>query len=492
MIPIFESFLKNMSSDTITNAFFWILAFVALAGLLFFFLSRNKHEKHYSEFAEYAPVLLTSLGILGTFTGIVSGLLNFDIENIDASISTLLGGMKTAFLTSVIGVCFSIVLKIIYTSFPKNNSEKAEDNPIDIQAIVNNFYAQTEQLKKQNSHSESLVSHIENLVKSLGNDSDSSILGQIKLLRSDLSDNHRHLTRAIEPISVNLTTISELVKNNQTVFENFENKLWIKLQDFADVMSKSATTVVIDALKQVIQDFNNNLTEQFGENFKELNKAVTALVNWQENYKNQLDYMISLYNASVQSLSITETSIAKIEHSAQSIPATMENLSQVISANQQQINNLENHLNAFAQLRDIAVEAIPEIQKQISTMLQNTEKANIELMSFVDEWQRKFEQSTQQIQHQFNQSVESLMQSHIDDSRRLMARLEKESETALSRTGESIDKQIKALDNALEIELSRVISDMGRALASISNRFTTDYSELVEAMHKITMKGRGF
>ena len=166
MIPIFESFLKNMSSDTITNAFFWILAFVALAGLLFFFLSRNKHEKHYSEFAEYAPVLLTSLGILGTFTGIVSGLLNFDIENIDASISTLLGGMKTAFLTSVIGVCFSIVLKIIYTSFPKNNSEKAEDNPIDIQAIVNNFYAQTEQLKKQNSHSESLVSHIENLVKS--------------------------------------------------------------------------------------------------------------------------------------------------------------------------------------------------------------------------------------------------------------------------------------------------------------------------------------
>ena len=40
------------------------------------------------------------------------------------------------------------------------------------------------------------------------------------------------------------------------------------------MMSKLATEQVIAALKTVIQDFNNNLAEQFGENFKQLNTAV--------------------------------------------------------------------------------------------------------------------------------------------------------------------------------------------------------------------------
>lgn len=498
--------------------------------------------------------------------------------------------MKTAFLSSVFGVFLSILLKIIYTIFSKTDSKNKENNALDAQAIVDNFYEQTEQLKKQNQYTESLISHIENLVKSLGSDSDSSVLGQLKLLRGDLSDRQTQFRHLIEPMATNLLSIQSLVQDNQQVFERFENKLWIKLQDFADMMSRSATEAVIEALKQVIQDFNHNLTEQFGENFKELNKAVTLLVEWQENYKKQLNEMISLYHAGVQSLSTTEMSVANIENSTKSIPTTMEHLSKVISTNQNQIDNLENHLNTFAQVRDKAVEALPEIQKQISLMLENTEKANVELVDglkqsgeklasdivsisndfkektletsnklaksfiengemftskltqateplvvsitknhsalvesaavlektatamndeqkaflaqqnqistqitdFIMRWQQQFEQNTQQIQQQFTRSLESFMQEHMQESRKLMAKLEKESETALSRTGESIDKQIKALDSALETELSRVIGNMGQALTSISRRFTDDYSELVEAMKRITTKGRNF
>ncbi|WP_223823665.1 hypothetical protein [Candidatus Enterovibrio escicola] len=44
-------------------------------------------------------------------------------------------------------------------------------------------------------------------------------------------------------------------------------------------MSESATEQVIEALKQVILDFNHNLTEQFSENFKQLNEADHKLVD---------------------------------------------------------------------------------------------------------------------------------------------------------------------------------------------------------------------
>lgn len=554
MLASFELFLKNLSSEIITDVFFGIMLIVLFLGVIAFLTSRSDKTKRRSIFAEYAPVLLTSLGILGTFTGIVSGLLNFDINNIDTSISTLLGGMKTAFITSVIGVCFSIGLKIIYTLGVKKERIK-EDQSVDIESIIKNFYAQTDELKKQNSHNEKIISHLADLIKCFGNDSDSTVLGQIKLLRSDLSDQHKNFINDVKSNLQPLSAIEELLKNNQKSFQNFESQLWLKLQNFADMMSKSATEAVIEALKKVIIEFNNNLTTQFGENFKELNAAVRLLVEWQENYKNQLSEMIMLYDTGVQTLESTEKSISLIEQATQSIPNTMTNLGEVITVNQHQIENLSSHLTAFEKLKDKAVEAIPQIQQHISLMLENTEKANVSLINglkqssqsleqeiakishelaenasnanksivntsttlentasqllenqqainkaqkaaseqiinIVSQWHQAFEQQSQQLHSQFVQTAKELMKSQMDDSRKVMNRLEEESEQALKRTGESVNKQIQALDKALEEELKKVMTDMGRALASISHQFTSDYVKLVDAMNRVTSKGR--
>lgn len=45
---------------------------------------------------------IVTLGMIGTFLGIYLGLRNFNAENITDSIPTLLGGMKTAFMTSLV------------------------------------------------------------------------------------------------------------------------------------------------------------------------------------------------------------------------------------------------------------------------------------------------------------------------------------------------------------------------------------------------------
>ena len=66
-------------------------------------------------------------------------------------------------------------------------------------------------------------------------------------------------------------------------------------------MAKGATEQIIDALRQVIIDFNENLTEQFGENFKALDASVKKLVEWQENYKTQVELMSEQYQQSVES-----------------------------------------------------------------------------------------------------------------------------------------------------------------------------------------------
>lgn len=54
-------------------------------------------------------------------------------------------------------------------------------------------------------------------------------------------------------------------------------------------MAENNSKAFIQALEEVIKDFNNKITEQFGDNFKQLNLAVGALLTWQENYKNYIE-----------------------------------------------------------------------------------------------------------------------------------------------------------------------------------------------------------
>ncbi|MBU5679473.1 EAL domain-containing protein [Blautia sp. MSJ-9] len=63
------------------------------------------------------PGALTGLGILGTFIGLITGISGIGFSSVDAaleSVSVLLGGIKTAFYTSISGVILSILFNILY------------------------------------------------------------------------------------------------------------------------------------------------------------------------------------------------------------------------------------------------------------------------------------------------------------------------------------------------------------------------------------------
>ena len=67
-------------------------------------------------FADAVPSLLVSLGFLGTLIGLARGLAGFDMTDFDSvqnSITTLIPGMKYAFVTSIFGVVGSVMFTMI-------------------------------------------------------------------------------------------------------------------------------------------------------------------------------------------------------------------------------------------------------------------------------------------------------------------------------------------------------------------------------------------
>jgi methyl-accepting chemotaxis protein len=335
-----ERAILETETGLLTDTFIVVMLVVFLLACIL------KRADKFHAYTQYVPTLLTTLGILGTFFGIVAGLLGFDVKDIDGSIGALLAGMKTAFTTSLVGMCLSVFYKIL-VSFgllaPKSKLAVDEDQL----GVVELYTVMTEQRDG-----------IRALTEAIGSGDESSLMGQTKLLRSDMNDS---------------------LKDSRKEFEHFQERLWSKLQDFADMLSKSATETVIEALNNVIRDFNQNLTEQFGENFKQLNESVHKLVEWQENYKVQLGEMSEQYSHGVAAITDTEAAVAKISENTKQIPESMGQLSEVITVNQHQIDELGRHLQAFRDVRDKAVEAVPALDARIEQTLTGVESATTKL-----------------------------------------------------------------------------------------------------------------
>ncbi len=442
-----ENFLKNLDVDFLT--YFFVYFTLTLFVLAVFFKYRNKANS----FTDYVPTLLTSLGILGTFLGIVVGLLNFDVKNIDGSITSLLAGLKTAFITSIAGTGLAIVYRGLVV--PWFNSSASETN---IQEDVTAAHLLGALKEQQES--------LEQLRKTLGADSESSLIGQLKLLRSDINDNSKRIQQVLEPVSNSLQSLQQDSSAQREAFKIFEDRLWIKLQDFADMLSKSATEQVINALKEVIKSFNDNLVEQFGDNFKQLNESVKDLVIWQENYKTQIADMVEQYRLGVQAISSTEKSVAEISTESKAIPEAMANLKQVIELNQGELSKLENHLNAFKDIRDRAVEAVPEIRRQIDMTV--TEITN-SVLAANDHYKVLITES------------DKYVQQHIKASNDLLEKFVTNTSTGVETIGKSLLESSQKVEKAVTEgadEFRARVSESNSTLQQTANELTSSTEQM--------------
>ena len=496
---------------------------------------------------------MTSIGIFGTFFGIVIALLGFDgIDNIKEQIDVIISGMQTAFITSVLGLFLSILTKfILIFAKEKDNDEFGAEELI-------------ESFRWQTHNSGEISEKMDKLITAIGSDGENSMIGQIRLLRSDISDNHKTLKLSMEDQNTTSNEILSQLQNLKTSIEQnheiisdytqkslyinknmglfikqsyqekqqFEEKLWQEMNKVTETLSKSATEVIIRALKDVIANFNKNLTEQFGENFKELNAAVSDLVTWQENYKEQIHQMTEQYKLGVTAIGSTQTAVDNIEKSTSSIPSHMNELNKMIKIGQEQLDELGEHLDAFSEVKDKAVNALPEIQGHIKTVLTNMEQGSENIktvisntandfnqktqntLSKIDDtaqvvanrsgqidnhlndvinnlekglntWQTGFEKTLNNLQNEFQKSALAMTSESKELVRAQMNELGKHIRENQEITQKDINQILKDTQENMGNTQTKAIENMGQSLLSITRKFADDYSRLVNDMERL-------
>lgn len=260
--------------------------------------------------------IVTVVGVFGTFLGIFIGLQDFhpDPDKIQESIEVLLRGLRLAFLTSLVGIGSAICLKGLALWYQMYN---AHEDP-SIKAIT-----KTDDI-------------LNNIETSLSSPNDGTVFTQMQVLRE--------------------------------TFESSNAQLVQEISAFSDRIAEKCSLLLVEALKEVVRDYNTKINEQFGENFVKLNEAVLEINRWQEQYRQQMDELATEFRIAAESVEQSRGALASAAESLMTIEDRSEGLASIAETLDPLLHSLNNQLDTFRQLRQQAIDAFPQITERLNEL----------------------------------------------------------------------------------------------------------------------------
>ena len=194
----------NLDDFTIRACFLIIAAFVW--ALIYVVRTTEKELPERRKWLDQLPSIISTLGVLGTFIGITKGLIGFDTSALDQSIPILLDGLKTAFLTSILGMFGSMTLnKFVSAKFDKEKRHSDKDTGIRMltDAIKSNQSELPRILKKSNEDLAELLLK-DNTIQAIRQD-----VEQLKDDLEEIKGRSKEIENALRVISASNKSIAE-------------------------------------------------------------------------------------------------------------------------------------------------------------------------------------------------------------------------------------------------------------------------------------------
>ena len=403
-------------SEIMTQFSPWTLGLIAIILVLTVYFQFFRYS---SRTAEAAPTILTSIGIFGTFLGVALGLTDFDTDHLQESVPQLLSGLKTAFWSSIAGLLGALTIKF--------------------RAVMDATKGEEHQQRTAS------IDDLHNALKSIQTslvEKDQNLIQEVMLLRTEQKRQSDDLIGAMD---------------------RYQTK-----------MVEANTQALIDALGVVMRDFNTKIDEQYGDNFKRLNESVGKMLQWQQEYKQQLVELADNQQTIGRSMQDASTAFENMVSHAESFNGISESLGSMLQGLNTQRDVLDKHLSGLARLVSEAGQGLPQLEERITYLTtglgEALEQYNSRMESMLSATTSSMDETTKQLTHTLQTSYSEAF-SQLDNK--------------IIQTLTQTDKQIAKLDAALEQELNKSLKTMGEQLAALSEKFVQDYSPLTEKLQTL-------
>jgi hypothetical protein len=386
-----------MLSDILTAAFdgpvnqFFTFTIIALSALAMAGLLTRTGPLY--RLAGVAPGLLTALGVLGTFVGILLGLIGFNVADVAQSVPQLLEGMKTAFVTSVFGMGSGIFVKVLSEVLRR---EAVVDDAKGVEDVLSALDA----LRREGtSNRTEVVAALERVRAGLTGDAESSLVTQLQRLRTDVTDDIRasadtvrregaqsrtEVVAALERVRAGLTgdaesslvtqlqrlrtDVTDEIRTSRKATSDLFSAVAIEIQKISTTLTENTSKAIIEALERSIKEFNEKISEQFGENFRQLNTAVGRLLEWQDNYRQQMIANAEALREGALGIQASREGIEAIGVQSSALVRAAGDMQSLLDGIAKTTTELDARLGAFRDMADKASAAMPTIQTRIEEL----------------------------------------------------------------------------------------------------------------------------
>lgn len=408
-----------------------------------------------SEFFKHLPGILTGIGIVGTFLGLIIGLYHFDPSDplkVNESVARLLKDVLYAF----IGSSFAIALSIVVTL-----SEKKK---------LNTCYKQLDVLtEKLDSLFEGGVGE-EYLAELVRSSNESSV--QTRQLKDSLVTDLREMLQNLVE-----TQVRESIKLGETLSDAYQTSgkemassisgaiqdtLKAPLESIANAVQTASgdqSNQVQSLLQDVLVAFMSKLESTFGQQFNGLHEmmgqSVTAMQTMQQGFASliqdlrsagesssqQQASLISQLLADMQSgqrvmqssmnemIANLQTSIAKIGHEGADAGSRMaEQLERLFAESEQRQRAMAESLNDFiknmqqgmgqSQEETLAkmADAVGVLGSQLDNLFKQMEQGRQEMDAVATITQTRFVETSKEVVGQLDQQVQQLLKTVLEQS----------------------------------------------------------------------------
>lgn len=399
------------------------------------------NSKHLSS----ASGMLVGLGLLGTFVGLTLGIISFNSDSSDAiqnSIQTLLGGMGTAFATSLAGMLCSCIF-IVWDKYSINKLQGTlyricialdkkyflsdsefyaaylsfkdeQGNTVYISNAVRDMYVENH---KQTGYMGTLVDDLSDaLDEKLSNSINENVIPMIQKFVETLNEKLDLLKTSMQSPAEDMTrmVVDELKASMQSMMEKFGTDLsgtaTSNLTMLTDNLAKASESLT--DLPMQMKNMSDLLGGAFGgihTTIADLESAVQKIVEQSTNsnstliekassqysrmeashqkISSQTDVLIANFNNMVETLN---TTVKEVQSSMVQIRETKEALGGLVVSLQGITNNMDQASSRFRNSQDSYVSGLKEVQDKSSMTVTNITNALQVSKNTLEDYSNKF------------------------------------------------------------------------------------------------------
>lgn len=358
---------------------------------------------------ELIPDILTSLGILGTFIGLVVGLKNFEPSNYEAmtlSVSALVDGIKVAFLTSIYGLSLSLVfgygLKSAYSSMIlKMNDFMDRFHNVVIPAAE--AEARNIMVNYQEEQTKAIMKMTEQFSEHLANSFEKVITPSFRKMNQSMDILTETMSKGQEEMMNGLLNdfLSKMKESFQLEFDQF-NEALNSMTEAQKGMAESTRVLYDTTAKELHASFDREdanmrgLVREMGAMQKEYMTSAQQTIDNNQKYGEMLDQN---YRQVVSYLQDAEQSSAKFwvacnqamqkyvsaaSVSVEGFAAASEHNSSLYDANRKVVESYNERMQEFVQYQKLTAQTMEQVQNllyNIVTSPDETHRTNIRHMA---------------------------------------------------------------------------------------------------------------